>query len=82
MAIITIQTEDTKFAKAIVAFCKNMGISSVSIQNGASAKPAKKLRKDIAKRIDAVYEETAELHSFNSVSDLKTTLFPAEKSQR
>lgn len=73
MSIITIETDNNNFTKAIVQLCKALGIAKVAVAKEAA--PQKKLRKDIAERIDAVENNTAVLHSFENVDALKAALF-------
>lgn len=74
MTVITIETENSQFVKAIVALCKAMGITSVRTSANGTEKP-KRLREDLAARLDAIDNGTATLHTYETVEDLKQALF-------
>jgi hypothetical protein len=73
MSIITIETDNNQFTKVIVQLCKALGIAKVAVVKETT--PPKKLRKDLAERVDAVQNGTATLHSFESIDTLKNQLF-------
>jgi hypothetical protein len=76
MTTITIQTDNSHFTKAIVQLCKALGIAKVmtSKNETVSAAAQKKLRPDIAERINAVQSNTATLHTFETMEDLQVAL--------
>ena len=70
MSIITIETDNSHFTKAIVQLCKALGIAKVAVAK--ENVPPKKLRKDIAEAIDKIERGDREgtLH-FNNTDEIK-----------
>lgn len=71
MTVITIETDNRQFVKAIVALCKALGIAAVRTSQPAPTAP-KRLRKDLEATLDKIDRgDTTGTLSFDSVEEIK-----------
>jgi hypothetical protein len=71
MTVITIETDNRQFVKAIVALCKALGVAKVQTSSPTPAAP-KRLRKDLEATLDKIDRgDTTGTLSFTSVEEIK-----------